>query len=196
MPNLYSQSNSVIGLTVEFSSPLGYKQYADTIFLIKLEEDDNILKIKNVVESTFCKDSQIYFTGIEPGNYAIVAVGKKLIVPYRGFTEMTTFFSEELIKENIITVAENEFIYLGHYDIKTKMMLPNKKTDSAQLHFFGIITGESSIPRYLVQTRSINWYYRVRHVNINNISNKKDFIKKALEHFQGMEQEEIIKRNG
>ena len=50
-PDLYSQSNSVIGLTVEFSAPKGPVENVDRVYFVKLQEDTNNIKIDSIILS-------------------------------------------------------------------------------------------------------------------------------------------------
>ena len=119
---LFSQSKSVIGLTIDFSSPAGPVENADKVYFVKLQEGSSNIKIDSVIQTNFQMDNQIYLTGIEPGKYAIVAIGKEKVLPIYGLTDLTTFFSKELIKENIVTVNSNDFVYMGNYTLTTKMI--------------------------------------------------------------------------
>ncbi|MCG6191523.1 hypothetical protein [Maribellus maritimus] len=193
-PVLYGQSNSVIGLTVDFKAPKGPAENADRIYFIKLQEDTNNLKVDSVIQSNFQMDNQIYLTDINPGKYAIVAIGKKKILPIYGLTELTTFFSKELVKENIVTVDSNDFVYMGNYSLTTKMMVSNKKSDDIQLHYFKLITGNESVPRYMRQVSLDTWFYKATPENLKiEMTDKHNFLMEALNHFQGLEQNEIIR---
>jgi len=192
--NLHSQSNSVIGLTVEFSAPIGPVENVDIVYFIKLHEDLGNLEIDSVIQTNFQMDNQIYLTDIEPGKYAIVAIRKEKVTPNYGLTDLTTFFSKELIKENTVTVDSNDFVYMGNFSVTTKMMVSNKKYDEAQLHYFKLISGIKRVPPYMLQISLDTWFYRAGLENINiKFNDKRDFYLKALKHFQGLEQEEIIR---
>ncbi len=193
-PDLYSQSNSAIGLTVEFSAPKGPVEYADRIYFVKLQEDTINIKLDSILQSNFQMDNQIYLTDLEPGKYAIVAIGKKKVLPIYGLTDLTTFFSKELIKENIVTVDSNDFVFIGDYFLTTKMMVSNKKSDDAQLHYFKLITGRKTVPRYMRQVSLDTWFYKAGLENFEvKMTDKNDFYAKALKHFQGTELEEVIR---
>lgn len=126
-PDLYCQSNSVIGLTVEFSTPKGPVEYADRIYFVKLQEDTNNIKVNSILQSNFQMDNQIYLTDLEHGKYAIVAIGKKKVLSIYGQTDLTTFVSKELIKENTVIINSNDFVYMGNFTLTAKMMVSNKK---------------------------------------------------------------------
>jgi hypothetical protein len=192
--DLFSQSNSVIGLTVDFSAPAGPVENADKVYFIKLQEDTSNLKVDSVILTNFQIDNQIYLTGIESGRYAIVAIGKEKVLPIYGLTELTTFFSEELIKESIVTLDKNDFVYIGNYSLTTKMMVSNKKCDDTQLHYLKLVTGRKKVPRYMRQVSLDTWFYKAGLENLKyEVADKNEFYLKALKHFQGLEQERIIK---
>lgn len=195
LSDLFSQSNSVIGLSLEFSAPMGVIENADKVYFIKLSEDSTIEETKRLFRSNFTMDNQIYLTDVEPGKYTIVALGKEKVLPIYGLTELTTFLSEALIKESVVTVDSNDFVYMGNYSLSTKMMTSNKKSDNIQMHYFRIISGRKRVPRYMRQIFLDSWYYRAALENTEiNRSSKNDFYMKALEYFQGLDQEEIIRR--
>jgi len=195
LTGLFCQGNSTIGLTMKFAAPIGPREKAEVVYFIKIEEDSNLLEVKSVIRSTFYEGNQIYLTEVKPGKYAIVATGKEKVVPYYGDVELTVYFSEDLIKKTIVTVNASDFVYMGNYYIKTKMLQPNKDLDKAQLHYYRLITGDLDIPSYLSQTIGTKWHYRGLFKKLENTkTDKNDFIMEALKHFQGMEQEEIIKK--
>lgn len=62
------------------------------------------------------------------------------------------------------------------------------------MHYFKLFTGREKVPRYMRQVSLDTWFYKSGLGNLKiEMTDKNDFYMKALKHFQGLEQEEIIK---
>lgn len=195
LSNLYGQSNSIIGLTAEFITPTPPVELADKVYFIKLQEHTNHFMSDSIIETNFQKDNQIYFKNLEPGKYAVVAIGKRKELPLGGHTELTIFFSKELMQQHVVTVDANDFVFMGNFSINTKKLVSNNKSDQELLHHFRIITGKEQIPKYIKQVADDAWFYEAGIENVEfDKTTEHDFLKKAFIHFQGLKQEQFIKK--
>lgn len=190
---LYSQSKATIGLQVRFKAPAGPLENATTVYFVKLANDSDAIQTKELIASTFIEEDQIYLTDAAPGTYAMVAVGIEKNVPGAGSRTLLTFLSEALVKESMVTVSADDFVYMGDYTLHTKMMTKKRTVDATQYYYFTKLTGKEKIPRYMQQIALDTWFYSADAEDASIDKTQQHlFYENAVTHFKELPEGRIL----
>lgn len=128
--------SAAIGISLQIdrllSSMVGYLK-PDTVLFVKLDEGSDSYLQRNIIQSNYSKDKNIYLLNAAPGRYVAVAAiygsGNHSVKS----KEYITYFSHDLIKNTETAVSAGTMAFMGDYIIDMSIGLSN--ADEAQLFY-------------------------------------------------------------
>lgn len=169
-----SPQNSIIGISVKTRSLIRiFKNQPDTVYFVKLQDDDSFDSSSRILPSNYSKGGYTYLIGVQPGKYAVIAsTYTKSEMSY------STFYNIDTIKKVVVQVGAGEMIYAGNLiiDDELKSIYQNieKNGDKAQIHYFSL----------LKSTLNGVYYCGILKEYSNNELLVKQFLVKAREHLK------------
>ncbi len=118
-----------------------YSSNPETVYLVKLNENDIIISDSMILISNFNYGSQLYLLDVEPGRYIVFAAFEEIIRQQNNgdtFTNYSTYyFPEAMMKLTDATVKKGDIIYLGSYtvDVPFSLSYGLNKPDETQSHY-------------------------------------------------------------
>ena len=179
-PRPLGPGSAAIGISVKIYQ-IGPDLSPQQIYLIKLNEGEDLYTQGNFIRSNYFKGGQAYFLNLKPGRYAAVGSHTNVRAPFGRTWEYKAFFPKELIKLTEVTVAPGTLAFMGKYVVKQSMSFED--ADEVQLHYLhliapGALTGWS---RILTTKQSYRGLLLEEHCDKQD---EIDFLTNAQKHFK------------
>jgi hypothetical protein len=192
IPEMSRPQSSGLGIEIRVDGAA-----ANQVYFVRIDNEDGLLQ-QQIFNSNYVKDGlnadgtpgtppRAYFLNAPPGTYVAVA-GFRIKGAIGGTFQFTYYFEKKLVELTKVTVRENEFVFMGSYEVGESGHFGFDRfagADQIQTHYKNIIAPEATTNAAFMFFQRNNHLLGTLREHKNDEVSRNEFFLRAKEDLAG-----------